>query len=388
MGGEEDLINEEMLAAVSRYEKMLQESGSGFFDVHEFEIIFDYYFSQKKYKQARDVLKMAKNQHPGALSLELKEAQILVEKGKAEEALIKIALVESMDGNNENLYLLKGSAYLLLNNHDKAQEYYEKAIEISEDKEDWVINIAYTFERIGLYKKAIYLLEKYLENNTQTEDILWELAVFYEQDGQDDKALSYYERFLDMNPFSESGWFNRGVILNQMERFQEAIESFDFVLAINPDYSSALFNKGNTLANMDQHEDAIRVYHEFLLTDENHPMTLNYIGESYEKLDDRTMAYQYFRRARSADPTYSEPWYGLAGIMLDRDNPYEALYYIRKAILLKENNPDYLFLLGKVNIKLEFYEDALKAFQDVLLIDPEDEEAKSMVDSLRSEKRE
>ena len=68
--------------------------------------------------------------------------------------------------------------------------------------------------------------------------------------------------------------------------------------------------------------------------------------------------------------------------MLDKENPYEALYYIRKAIQLKENNPDYHFLLGKVNLKLEFYEDALKAFQKVLILDPEDEEAQLMIDSL------
>jgi tetratricopeptide (TPR) repeat protein len=388
MGSEEEYLNEEMSAAVSRYETMVRESGSSYFDVHEFEIIFDYYFSQRKYRQARQVLKMARSQHPAALSLELKEAQILVEKGKAREALEKIALVESIDRNNENLYLLKGSAFLLLDQMDKAQQYYEIAIGLTEDKEEWILNISYTFEKIGQYKRAIYLLEKYLEENDETEDILWELAIFYEQDGQDDNALIYYDRFLNLNPFSESCWYNKGVILNQLERFEDAIEAFDFVLAINPDYNSALFNKGNTYANMDMHEEAIKAYNEFLLSNENHPMTLNYIGESYDKLNDKNMAYQYFRKARAADPSYSEPWYGLAGIMLDKDNPYEALYYIKKALKLKENNPDYLFLLGKVNIKLEFFEEALKAFQDVLLIDPDDEEAKSMVDSLTSTKSE
>ena len=96
------------------------------------------------------------------------------------------------------------------------------------------------------------------------------------------------------------------------------------------------------------------------------------------------MAYQYFRKARAADPGYSEPWYGLASVMLDKDNPYEALFYIRKAIQLKENNPDYLFMLGKVNMKLEFFEDAIKAFEEVLSIDPDDEEAMEMINSLNT----
>jgi tetratricopeptide (TPR) repeat protein len=388
MGSEEEFLSDEMVAAVQRYEKMMDEATNYYFDVHEFEKIFDYYFGQKRYKLAKEVLALGMTQHPGAISLFLKEAQILVEKGKAKEALAKIALVESVDSSNETVFLLKGSAYLIMADYDTAQRFYEKAIELSEEPEDWVLNIAYTFERIGKFDRAIYFLQKYLDKNPDNEDILWELAVFHEQNGDDEKALKTYRKFIDINPFSDAGWFNMGVILNQMEQYDEAIESFDYVLAINPDFTSALFNKGNTLANLDKHEEAIQTYSEFLLKDENHAQTLTYIGESYEKLNNNTMAYQYYRKARAADPSFSEPWYGLASIMLQKENPYEALYYIRKAIQLKSGNPDYLFLLGKVNMKLEFFEDALSAFQDVLKLDPTDDESRQMIEKLKSENRE
>ena len=387
-GSEEDFVNDEMVAVVKRYEKMLDEFAQYYFDVHELEIIFDYYFGLKKFKRAREVLKLGQAQHPGAISLQLKEAQILVEKGKAREALEKIQLVESVDSTNEGLYLLKGSAYLLLGKYDTAQKYYEQAIDLAEEPEEWILNISYTFERIGKFDLAIHFLKRFLVNNPDNEDILWELAIFYEQSGQDEMALKTYRKFLDLQPFSDAGWYNMGVILNQTEKFEEAIEAFDYVLAINPDFNSALFNKGNTLANLDRHEDAIQTYSEFLLKDENHPLTLNYIGESYEKLNDNAMAYQYYRKARAADPSFSDSWYGLASIMLNRENPYEALYYIRKAIQLKNGNPDYLFLLGKVNMKLEFFDDALKAFQEVLKIDPDDEEAQLMIDKIKAENRE
>jgi len=387
-GSEEDFVNDEMVAVVKRYEKMLEEATQYYFDVHELEIIFDYYFGLKKYKRAREVLNLGLAQHPGAISLFLKEAQILIEKGKANEALEKIALVESVDSSNETLFLLKGSAFLLLGKYDTAHKFYEQAIKLSEEPEEWVLNIAYTFERIGQFDRAIYFLKQFLASKPDNEDIIWELAVFYEQSGKDDLALETYRRFLDLKPFSDAGWFNLGVILNQIEKYDDAIEAFDYVLAINPDFNSALFNKGNTLANLEKHEEAIQCYSEFLLKDENHPLTLNYIGESYEKLKNNTLAYQYYRKARAADPSFSDSWFGLASIMLNKENPYEALFYIRKAIQLKSGNPDYLFLLGKVNMKLEFFEDALKAFQDVLIIDPTDEEAQIMIDKLKAENRE
>ena len=54
-GSEEEFVNDEMVAAVKRYEKMIAEADRYYFDVHEFEVIFDHYFSQKKYKQATTV---------------------------------------------------------------------------------------------------------------------------------------------------------------------------------------------------------------------------------------------------------------------------------------------------------------------------------------------
>lgn len=387
-GSEDDFINEEMVAVVSRYEQMLTEKTRYYFDVHEVEIIFDHYFNQKKYKPAKEVLSLGQAIHPGSLPLLLREAQILVEKGKGKEALELISVIESVDSSNENLYLLKGSACILNSDYDSAQENYEKALNLAEEPEDWVLNIAYTFERIGLFDRSIYFIKRSLKNNPVQEDLLWELALFYEQAGNDEQALISYRKFLDLNPFSDSGWFNLGVILNQLEQFEEAVEAFDYVLAISPDFSSALLNKANALANLDKHEEAISIYSEFLLDDENHAQALTYMGESYEKLGNLTMAYQYYRKARSADPAYSEPWYCLAGLMLEQDKPYEALYHIRKAIQLKENNPDYLFLLGRINLKLEFFEDALDAFREVLKIDPDDEEAQLLIDGIRSNYRE
>lgn len=46
-GSEDDFMNDEMVSAVKRYEQMLVKARPYYFDVHEFEIIFDHYFSQK-----------------------------------------------------------------------------------------------------------------------------------------------------------------------------------------------------------------------------------------------------------------------------------------------------------------------------------------------------
>ncbi|MBT3242515.1 MAG: tetratricopeptide repeat protein [Bacteroidetes bacterium] len=384
IGGEEELWNDEMTDSVDRYEKMILNQDEWYFDVHELENIIDYYFNQKKFQSARDALKLALRLHPDSPALKLKESQLHIERGEAKKALAIIELLEPIDSFNDQLYIIKGSAFLLLDNISKAQESYQKALDASEDPDEWVLNIVYAFVKLGEFETAITFLKQALAKDPNSEDLLWELAVCYEQAGQEEKAIESYKTCIENDPFSDASWFNLGVLYNQAEQFEASVEAFDYVLAISPDFQAALFNKGNALANNNLHEEAIKVYAEYLIDNDNHAQTHFYIGESYEKLNKATLALQYFRKARSIDPNYSEPWFGMASIMHTQGNDYEAMYYIRKAISLKKGNPDYLFLAGEVYISLEFYEDAHEVFKQVLKLDPDDSEAKKHIETIKS----
>lgn len=383
-GGDDDLWNEELTQSIDRYEKMIDLKAEWYFDIHELENIFDYYFNQKKFQPAREVLKLGFRMHPESPALKLKEAQILIERGEARKALEMIKVLEPIDQTNEQLFIIKGSAYLLLDDFDNATSCYQRALEVSDEPEDWVLNISYAFEKLGEYERAILFLKQAVTKNPVNEDMVWELAVCYEQAGMDELAMETYRNFIELDPFSDACWFNLGVILNQKEQYAESIEAFDFVLAISPDFYSALFNKGNALANSGKHIEAIQVYSEFLMENENHPQALCYIGESYEKLDKLSQAFQYYKKARSIDPVYSESWFGLASLMFKQNNLYEAMYYVRKSMTLKTENPDYLFLAGEIFEKLEFFEDAILTFKKLLRIDPNDEEAKEILSRIES----
>lgn len=387
-GSEDDLWNEELTQSVDKYEKMIKLKAEWYFDTHELENIFDYYFNQKRFQPAREVLRLGFKMHPESSALKLKETQILIERGEAKNALKVIEVLEPLDQNNEQLYIIKGSAYLLLDDFDQATSCYQKALEVSDDPEDWILNISYAFQKLGEYERAIIFLKQAVDKNPQTEDLVWELSVCYEQAGQDDLAIKSYRSFLDIDPFSDAGWFNLGVLLNQKELYTLSIEAFDFVLAISPDFYAALFNKANALANSGKHTEAIQVYSEYLMENENHVQALCYIGESYEKLKKVSQAFQYYRKARSIDPAYSESWFGLANLMFKQGNFYEALYYIRKAMSLKKDNPDYLFLAGEVYEKLEFIEDSILIFRKLLQIDANDLEANEILKRLEAKHNE
>jgi len=210
---EEIFHDEESNDLVNRYEEMLKSNRKYFFDVFEFESIIDYYIDTDKTNNALNVVKFASQQHPNSVNLQLKEAQVLIDKGLAGQALKVIEHVEFIESSNSDVYLIKGSALNILGKYSDAERAFDHAIEFTyDDKVEVMHTIAQSFDQIGRYKTALkYLLAAYdLENSNVA--VLYDIGYCYEKLGQINRSIEYYNQYLDREPFSENGWYNLGIL--------------------------------------------------------------------------------------------------------------------------------------------------------------------------------
>ena len=358
--------------AVQRFEDMLRNHKSLFFDVDEFEDLLDFYNSKSNYIKALEVAKLALEQHPKSSNLLTAIAQLYLSIHKPQEALKYLNLAESYEPFNFDLIYTKAGVYSQLRKSDKAIDLYKKALQLAEenDKEDILLQLAFEFENINKYNDAIQYLKEILLTNKENETALYELGFCFDFSEQIDQGRMYFKSFVDQNPYSYIGWYNLGITYGKLDLHEKAIHCYEFSIAIKEDFSAAYFNKAHSLNKLGQYVEALTCFNETLQYDTEDSLCYFYIGESFEKLEDFPKAISYYKRALQRDEYMADAWYGIASCYYELDRILDCISYVNKAISYDEYNPEYFYLLGEAQSENSFDQEALTSFEKVYELDP------------------
>ena len=113
------------------------------------------------------------------------------------------ALTDSLshDSTNVDLLVIIGNDYFDLGNHEKAIEYYEKALSLKPDM----------------------------------PLVLTDCAIMYHKHGDIDKALTYFDKAIKLKPDLAPAYFNKGLILmSDKNKPQEAIATWKKYIELEP----------------------------------------------------------------------------------------------------------------------------------------------------------
>ncbi|MFA6924485.1 MAG: tetratricopeptide repeat protein [Bacteroidales bacterium] len=371
--------NNETKFLISHFEEMLDKSGNYYFDVEDFEEIIDYYYFKNNNKKAFKAIEAAINQHPCSYVFYLKKAQILFSLKKFRNALEILAESETFDPLNPDVLLTKGAILSQMKKPQAAIKEYIKAIPVSEFPDDIYTNIAFEYENIGDYKKAINYLLLALKENNENDAAIYELAYCYETTGQSENCIKFLNSYLDKNPFSEAAWYNIGIAYNSIELFDKAIDAFDFSIALNEKFISAYYNKAATLVNYGKFKEAIGVYNEISASVKPDCFLLYQIGECYEKMKCYDKALRHYKKAiiksNLTGDKIPDAWFGISIIMEETGKLKEAAFYIEKAIEINPENGEYWYSYGDLMKKNYDFEKAKEAYKKVTEIEPENIDA-------------
>jgi tetratricopeptide (TPR) repeat protein len=361
---------EEVKRAVQKFETMRKNNENYFFDVIEFESIIDFYIESNNPAQAFDAAALASEQHPQSVSIQLRKARVLLEKGRAVETLRILKKLEHIEPGNHEIYVAKGTALGMLGDIQGAKKMFDYALTLdSEDIENILFLIVSVLQNLNYYEQLIPYLLQLTEREPNYRAHLYDLAYAYEKIEDYKNSISYYLRYLETEPFSDSAWYNLGIIYNKLDEAEKAIEAYDFALAINSENSFALFNKANLLSNLEKYSEAIPVYLEYLEIEADSFEAMTYLAECYERCNNYSLAKKYYREAIDLAPEFADPWFGLGVIELNSGNPDDSLIYFRKAVRLDDENPEYWFLLGKAHYVKNELKSSLRCFREALKLD-------------------
>ena len=363
-------LEEEIRQAVQKFERMKRNNEKYFFDVVEFESIIDYYIECNNSAKAFEAATLATQQHPNSVSIQIRKARVMLDKGRAVEALRILKNLENIEPGNHEIFIVKGTALGMLGDIQGAKKIFDYALTLdSEETGNILFAVVSVLQNLNYYEQLIPYLLRLIGMEPNYKAHLYDLAYAYEKVEKFNESILYYHKYLEEEPFSDSAWYNLGIIYNKMELFDKALEAYDYALAVNSLNTFAIFNKANILSNLERYSEAIPVYHEYIENEPDSYEAMTYLAECYEKTDEIELASKYFHDAIELEPEYSDAWFGLGVIEYNAGNADDSLIYFRKAVRLDDENPEYWYLLGKAHYIKGEIKAALSCFRESLKLD-------------------
>ncbi|HNR41875.1 MAG TPA: tetratricopeptide repeat protein, partial [Bacteroidales bacterium] len=288
-------FEEEIRSAVQKFERMRSNNQSCFFDVIEFESIIDYYIESNNPLKAYEAAILAAEQHPNSVSIQLRKARVLLDRGRAVEALRILKNLESIEPGNHEICVAKGTALGMLGDIQGAKKMFDYALTLdSDDTANILFSITSVLQNLNYYDYLIPYLKKLIQLEPDFYAHLYDLAYAFEKTENYAESIRYYRKYLEEEPFSDSAWYNLGIIYNKLDEPEKALTAYDYSLAINSSNTFALFNKGNILYNQEKYVEAVPVYHEYLENEPDNFEAMTYLAECYEKTGDLVLARKYY----------------------------------------------------------------------------------------------
>jgi Flp pilus assembly protein TadD len=156
------------------------------------------------------------------------------------ETLLKQAKRVAPD--NIDILELLGLAFIKQVKYNEAIEIYEKVLELDQQNQDAINNLAYSYSNLGKREKAIDLLKQGIELNPTKDSYWYHLAIQYKEQKNYEKAFSVYKEALSLIEDSADLYYHYAVTLGEYGDFQLALEKYEKALELNPSHAPSHWN--------------------------------------------------------------------------------------------------------------------------------------------------
>ena len=333
--------NEHPEQAIRKFESMLQTDDVYFFDSEDFEEIIHHYLGEGKALLAKRALEIGKEQHPQAIELKFLEIEILVSEDKLDQARLLIEEIELFDPMNEELFIQKANISSKIDDHKRAIDILNKALEFCPDSSDVHSLLGLEYLYLDSFEDAIPHFATCVSLDSTDYASMYNLIYCYEFTEDYENAITYLNKYLEQNPYSEIAWHQLGKMYVATEQFKEALAAFDFAIISDDRFSGAYYEKGYVLEKLGNYNEAIENYECCFEWDAPTPQTYLRIGYCHQKLSNHSLAAQYFYKTVHLDPLLDKGWLALTKHYFVRGDLQKAQEHISKALNIDGENPLY-----------------------------------------------
>ncbi len=358
--------NENPDKSISKFESMLKTDDVYFFDAEDFEEIIHHYLNNGKVSLGKKAIQIGLEQHPNSLELKLLHVEVLVFEDKYEEAEKMLDQLQTIDSNNEEIYIQRANIQSKQDNHPAAINLLLEALDLSEDSFDIhsLLGMEYLF--MDDFEQAKKNFMKCVEFDHSDYSSLYNVVYCFEFLEDFDGAILYLNDYLERNPYCEVAWHQLGKMYYTIDMYNEALTAFDFAVISDDSFIGAYFEKGKVLERLGRYNEAIENYETTISIEDPTSHAYLRIGRCHEKLGNNDLAKYYYYNTVHEDPLLDKGWLAITDLHYKLENFEKALYYINKAINIDGENPTYWKRSAKIYSVLKNFDEADFAYKQTV----------------------
>jgi tetratricopeptide (TPR) repeat protein len=359
---------------VDRFEEMVKQHQSCYFDVDELNVIMEHYLQQNNIKKANLAADFAVKYHSNNPLINIIKAKQLLANSHAQEALSTLKNAD-LDRDDADYLITLAVCYSDLGEHEKAIKAYMKAAKELEfrDCEDIYNYIADEYQSIGDMENALKFLKMGIKGAEDIDNQYFEIRNCYSYLMDMEGAIEFFRGEIDKNPYSKAAWMALGNCYVRMGQLENAIEQFEYAVAIDPHYKKGYVDIATAYNELDRFKETIEIVEEANRYDASSALLLCLYGEAYAKTGDNQKALKIYQKAMEMDDKIPEAYAGIGFVLSDENNPKSAIKFLRHAHTLSPYNTDYMYVIIEEYNKIGEHDNALKFVNEILELNPYDE---------------
>ncbi|KAF2407197.1 Flp pilus assembly protein TadD, contains TPR repeats [Pseudomonas antarctica] len=173
---------------------------------------------------------------------------------------------------SEQLYLKCASIYHVLNEHDHAIAYCDKALKTSPHLPYAQAIKGSSLGEQGRYAEAIDFLKSANHNLPDDAVILYNLGVSFLKLGKIPDAINYFEHAIGIDKTSSSAHLNLGICLFNQQQYSKALEHIEMSLLLEPGMPEAISQKAEIKRFYGEFDEAQALFERGLTAMPDNPL--------------------------------------------------------------------------------------------------------------------
>ena len=258
--------------------------------------------------------------------------------------------------------------------YDSALEFYQRVVQVAPDNPFLQVDIGEVHALTDDLDKAMAAWRRALDIDAQAAapSIVNFIISRWRTADRDELAETIYNEALMRAPNNPSLYVDRGDLYRRFARYDDAEEDYNQALRIDREYESAYNGLGLLYETLEQFDDAAEAYRRTAELVPDSPIPWRNLADIYRYQERHEEAISTYERALSNDPEYFGAHYGLGRVHEALDDFEQAEHHLRLYAELSESAGAWNDLGVFYEIKLQQFDDAIRAYERGIEVDPED----------------